>query len=702
MKLEEKQIAYFKNAFIKMKGKQDLLNLLNHAKKILYGNEVIAFELRHINYHSNPANNKYRYKNFTIAKKSGEPRTIYAPTAGLLKIQQCLNLIFQAIYEISDNATGFVAGKSIVDNAQIHNGKHYVFNIDLKDFFHSIDQARIWGRLQYPPFKLNKKRGNLELANIIASLCCHSIKVERLDSNGIYKTLNKNVLPQGAATSPVVSNIICEKLDYYLSRVANRFNLQYSRYADDITFSSMYNVFQENSAFRTELNRIIADQNFYIKESKVRLQKKEYRQEVTGLVVNVKPNVKRKYIKELRMWLYYWEHYGFERANKMYCVHCSQNVNKNKRLVPNIAYVIRGKLDFLKMIKGDEDETYKKLRSRYNKLIVTDTDYSATEMPLIEMKENSPIVNESFDLPIVHQPKDLITILKKFSLNKTVLKYATHSWDGGKDEEVFKDFEDFLVKLRKEFKQINELKKLNKHLWAKILSFLLNKNVGRDGWGYHRIKFGWSSPELLHKMRENSSQKPENIIIPLESQFFLLTKNGTQLIQKFQQVIDIFKNEIEIRDENSALEELILKYHDKHLEGFKILNASNLKNKNFYTDVYYFEKALDLAFDNIRKRSTYKNVSYILNEDDDSFTLNIIHHESYAIGRSITDQKLSSKYGDMGLMKSWLTNLCDWSIESHFKEGKYRINYLVSDNTTSAYEILEEIEGFKHIFKFFK
>jgi hypothetical protein len=174
------------------------------------------------------------------------------------------------------------------------------------------------------------------------------------------------------------------------------------------------------------------------------------------------------------------------------------------------------------------------------------------------------------------------------------------------------------------------------------------------------------------------------------------------LIQKFQQVIEIFKNEIEIRDENSALLQIILENHDKHLPNFQIIGSSNLENKNFYTDVDYFKKALNLVFENIKKRDTFNKVSYILKEDLKTFTLEIIHHDSYAKGRSIKDIKLSLKYGDMGIIKTWLTNLCDWSIESEFMEGKFRINYLVSDKSTQPYIAIDDTLGFKYIFNFYK
>ena len=318
MEIDKKHIRTIRTQFGKMKTKEELLALLNYAKVVLYGEKAIPFALNQLKYHYNPKANRKRYFQFTVKKKSGAERVISAPNNGLKEIQKCLNLVFQLIHEPNPAANGFVPGKSIVDNAIIHSGSFYVYNIDLKDFFPSIDQARVWGRLKKPPFNLNENQKRLDLANIIASLCCHEMEVERMDNTGAFVKVLKSVLPQGAPTSPTLSNIICERLDIRLSGVAKRFGLKYSRYADDITFSSMHNVYQKDSEFLIEIARIITDQNFYIKESKTRLQKQGFRQEVTGLIVNDKPNVNKRYISELRMWIYYWEQYGYEKASSFF------------------------------------------------------------------------------------------------------------------------------------------------------------------------------------------------------------------------------------------------------------------------------------------------------------------------------------------------------------------------------------------------
>lgn len=368
MELDKKHIKSIRTLFGKMKTKDEFLALLNYAKVILYGEKAIPFSISQLNYHYTPKANRKRYIQFAIKKKSGAERIISAPNNGLKEIQKCLNLIFQIIHTPNPAAMGFVNGKSIVDNAKVHVGNHYVYNIDLKDFFPSIDQARVWGRLRNAPFNLNESQKRSELANIIASLCCHEMEVERLDDSGSFVKVVKSVLPQGAPTSPTMSNIICERLDIRLAGVAKRFGLKYSRYADDITFSSMHNVYQKESDFLKEVERIIKDQKFNIKEAKTRLQKQGYRQEVTGLVVNEKTNVNKRYISQVRMWIYYWEQYGYEKATSFFAPKYSTDKGHTKQGKPSLENVLAGKLEYLKMVKGEKSSTYINLNERFKRL----------------------------------------------------------------------------------------------------------------------------------------------------------------------------------------------------------------------------------------------------------------------------------------------------------------------------------------------
>lgn len=341
----------------RMTGKEDLLALLNDVKADELGDKGYPFSMKQINFYCNPLSvpNSKRYHDFYIAKKSGGKRHISTPVSGLKSIQTYLNIILQAIYEPSPWAMGFVQNRSVVDNAKTHVGMNYILNLDIKDFFPSIPQARVWGRLKVRPFNFNK-----ELANTIAGLCCMKVVMEESE---------RYVLPQGAPTSPLLTNAICDKLDYQLSRLALRYGLRYSRYADDITFSSMHNVYQRDSRFMNALFQIIQEQGFKVNEAKTRLQKKGSRQEVTGLIVSDKVNVTRKYTEDIRNVLYIWEKYGLTVAYNRFIGHYKKEKGHVKKGEPVLENVIAGKLDYLKMVKGEDDPTYMKLRNRYNVLM---------------------------------------------------------------------------------------------------------------------------------------------------------------------------------------------------------------------------------------------------------------------------------------------------------------------------------------------
>ncbi len=377
-------IFQIKKQFNDMNSKEDFLNLLNLTKEALYPNNSYPFSEKQLNYYitRRRESRKKTYHSFKIKKKSGADRLITAPVKGLKQFQTVLNNVFQIIYEPYPAATGFVLGKSVVDNALKHVGRNYVYNIDLKDFFPSIDASRVWGRLLSPPFNLGDSEERRKIANMIKAICCTDLETERFSSKG-WSTEIKNVLPQGAPTSPILSNAVSDKLDKRLAGVAKRFGVNYTRYADDITFSSMHNsyeispglnelIFKKDSFFDKEVRKIIAAQNFHINEKKVRLQKRGYRQEVTGLTVNEKINVSRRYIKQLRHWIYFCERYGSSKASELFINNYrEEKINTDPYHIPPFRNILQGKLLYLKMVKGATDPTYLKLNSRFEKIKFT-------------------------------------------------------------------------------------------------------------------------------------------------------------------------------------------------------------------------------------------------------------------------------------------------------------------------------------------
>ena len=276
------------------------------------------------------SNRRRSYRQFKIHKKSGGFRIIRAPKKELKQILTCLNFILSSVYTPPKEVMGFVCGKSVRDNALCHLNKNYVLNLDLQDFFPSISARMVeqsLTRINVEPF----------VARLIAEVC--TIPEDKKASNRCY-------LPQGAPTSPVLSNIFCKMLDQRLVGLAKRFHVDYTRYADDMTFSSNHNVYQLDGEFMQELRRIIEENNLSLNPTKTRLLKRGTRQEVTGLTVGEKVNVSRTYVKNLRALIH--------------SIALSPTIDNHKL---NVAY---GKLNYLRMIKGKSDSTYRTLCIKLN------------------------------------------------------------------------------------------------------------------------------------------------------------------------------------------------------------------------------------------------------------------------------------------------------------------------------------------------
>ncbi|WOC51157.1 RNA-directed DNA polymerase [Bergeyella porcorum] len=303
-----------------------------------------------------------RYKKFVIKKKSGGERIINAPIGPLMLVQKALKFIMSLFFETHHKAMGFVEEKSVVDNAHLHIGKNYVYNIDLKDFFHSVERWQVKHLFMRKPFYFTDERE--DVAFTIANLCTFLV-----ETDGVKKV----VLPQGAPTSPILTNILCKRMDFALDKLAKKHKATYSRYADDITFSSNKSVFK-NPDFLKELEEIIVRNGFCTNTQKTRLQKKNARQEVTGITVNEKLNTARKYVKQIRMWLYLIEKYGVQKSEGIFRRDYIREKGHTKYQGNPMFNVIEGKLLYLKMVKGEGDNSYQKLAQRFDKIREFDVD----------------------------------------------------------------------------------------------------------------------------------------------------------------------------------------------------------------------------------------------------------------------------------------------------------------------------------------
>lgn len=273
------------------------------------------------------------YKEFEIPKRSGGTRRITAPVGKLKDIQKCISAILSPYYQVPECVHGFTEGKSVATNAIQHIGKNYVLNIDLKDFFPAITYTRVHKELQELGF-------NEEVSDIISRICTIPMWDEE-------RQMWRNSLPQGSPASPLLSNIVCRSLDQRMTALSKRYGLDYSRYADDITFSSNHSVYAQEGEFMRDLERIVTSSGFTINDKKTRLQKKGARQEVTGLIVGEKINTYRQFRKNLRASVFHAETNG-----------CTYHEFNN----------IMGRISYLVMVKGADDSMVKRLRAIMSKV----------------------------------------------------------------------------------------------------------------------------------------------------------------------------------------------------------------------------------------------------------------------------------------------------------------------------------------------
>ncbi len=296
------------------------------------------------------------YRTFTLKKASGGVCQIASPPKIILSFQRKLLQCLTEIVNPREPVHGFVLKRGVVTNARCHQQRRQILNIDVKDFFDSIHFGRVRGVFFKPPFSFP-----LNVATVLANICCR-----------------KGIIPQGAPTSPILSNLICRTLDRDLERLAQRHKCRYTRYADDITFSTNLEMFDQglveslrilgspNTNFASKLLHIFKKHDFRINEDKVRLNSAFESQRVTGLVVNAKVNLPRRFVRNIRAILHDCEKNGLAEADNRF----RNGLDKKQRygVSPPLLKHIRGKLDYLRMVRGSGDPLFVKLALRAQRL----------------------------------------------------------------------------------------------------------------------------------------------------------------------------------------------------------------------------------------------------------------------------------------------------------------------------------------------
>lgn len=286
------------------------------------------------------------YSEFQISKRSGKVRTISAPDRRLKIIQKLLCPLLDRLYRMRHPVHGFVPLRSVKTNAEAHGQRRFVINLDLEDFFPSITEKRVVGLLR--ALGLDQR-----VAEIVARLSCHM-----------------GHLPQGAPTSPVLSNMICYRLDTELLQIAKSCRAIYTRYADDITFSTYQ---PPASLFETAvpavgkfspellspmLRAAIIANGFKVHSEKAHYADRNSRRSITGVKINAGLNVDRRYVRQIRALLHSIESLGLEGGQTKYAASDGKG---------GIAEHIRGKISYITHLKGSADPVVRSLATRFNK-----------------------------------------------------------------------------------------------------------------------------------------------------------------------------------------------------------------------------------------------------------------------------------------------------------------------------------------------
>ncbi len=269
------------------------LPVYSDVKELASSMNLTLGKIRYLSYHRKVSKTSH-YKRFRIKKKTGGERIISAPMLHLKNAQHWIleNVLYKI--NVDENAHGFVPQRSILTNAEKHVGNEFLVNIDLKDFFPSLNFKRVKG--------LFVAMGYSEQIATIFSLMCTEPEMDEveLDGENYFVARGERILPQGAPTSPAITNLVCHRLDKRMKGLAKKFGFTYSRYADDMTFSKAAADEDGFKKLMWAVRQIVKDENFTIHPDKVHIMRKGSRREVTGIVVNEKLSVSRKKLKNFR------------------------------------------------------------------------------------------------------------------------------------------------------------------------------------------------------------------------------------------------------------------------------------------------------------------------------------------------------------------------------------------------------------------
>ena len=267
-------------------------------------------------------------------------RLIEAPKAILKRIQQQIYKHILMPIPCHENTHGFRHKHDVISYTQPHANKQLLIKMDLQDFFPSIHIGRVIGLFQllgYP----------YAIARILAGLCTHQTP-GYISNSPLYR---QSHLPQGAPTSPALSNLIAFNLDCRLSALSKKFHFEYSRYADDLLFSTNQISRKQQHHFIYWVEAIIHNEGFQLQQRKTRIRSQAQAQTACGIIVNQHINIPRREFDNFKALLYNCTRYGS----------ASQNHNKH----PDFKAHIQGRLAWFERINPEKS---RKLRALFEKI----------------------------------------------------------------------------------------------------------------------------------------------------------------------------------------------------------------------------------------------------------------------------------------------------------------------------------------------
>ncbi|HEY3325487.1 MAG TPA: reverse transcriptase domain-containing protein [Planctomycetota bacterium] len=285
------------------------LPVLAHPQDLAQAFGISIKRLRWLAFHSEAASVTH-YVCFQVPKRNGKVRTLSAPHKDLAHCQEWILRNILDRTKMHPAAHGFIVKHSTLTNAVPHVAQDVVVNSDLKDFFPTITFPRVRGIFQglgYSP----------AAATILALLCTEAPrrKVE-FDGKTYHVATGPRALPQGACTSPALSNLIASRMDARLSAIAAKLGWNYSRYADDLTLSAKGEPAAKTGYVLARIRHIAQDEGFAVNEEKTRVQRRNVAQSVTGIVVNQRPGVPRKLARRIRAILHRAKREGLAAQNR--------------------------------------------------------------------------------------------------------------------------------------------------------------------------------------------------------------------------------------------------------------------------------------------------------------------------------------------------------------------------------------------------